>query len=77
MTASEQTAERDAEEDGADLGTLVDGLAPIEIGSYVRDLVQGMRRLTQRIDQRDVRFLDYLLAIVEEEARKVAENSYH
>ena len=30
-----------------------------------------------RIDQKDMRFLDYLLAVLESEARKIAEHSYH
>jgi hypothetical protein len=80
MTASEETAELDTEQEqteAEDVAALVEGLTPNEVGGYVREMVHGMRRLTQRLDQRDVRFLNYLLAIVEEEARKIADNSYH
>jgi hypothetical protein len=48
-----------------------------EVGCYVRDLAHGMRQITQSVDQKEIRFLDYLLAILEEEARKVADHSYH
>ena len=52
-------------------------LTATEVGTYVRDLAHGMRQITRRIDQKDVRFLDYLLAILEGEANKIAEHSYH
>ena len=73
MSTSGQTA---AEDDQDTIGTATD-LTATEIGGYVHDLAHGMRRITQRIDQKDVRFLDYLLAILEGEARKIAEHSYH
>ena len=73
MSTSEQTA---AADDQDTIETATD-LTATEIGGYVHDLAHGMRQITRRIDQKDVRFLDYLLAILEGEARKIAEHSYH
>ena len=73
MSTSEQTA---AGDDQDTIGTATD-LTATEVGCYVSDLAHGMRQITQCIDQKDVRFLDYLLAILEGEARKIAEHSYH
>ena len=58
-------------------GALEDDLATTDIATYVLDLVRGLRRITQNADQKDVRFLDYLLAIAEGEAAKLAERLYH
>jgi hypothetical protein len=74
MPTTEQTARQDEDRDSS-LATA--DLTALEVGCYVRDLAHGMRQITQRIDQKDVRFLDYLLAIVESEAGKIAEHSYH
>ncbi len=52
-------------------------LAATDIATYVLDLVRGLRQITQAADQKDVRFLDYLLAITEVEAGKLAERHYH
>ncbi len=68
-------AERSPQQDEPDTTAL--DLTAADIGGYVRDMAHGMREITQRIDQKEVRFLDYLLAILEEEARKIAEHSYH
>jgi hypothetical protein len=73
MAISERTTKRTNQDT---MATTTD-LTATEIGCYVRDLAHGMRQITLRADQKDVRFLDYLLAIVEEEARKIAEHSYH
>ncbi len=73
MSASERTTELD---DQDTILTAAD-LTPKEVGCYVRDLAHGMRQITQHRDQNDVRFLDYLLAILESEAGKLAEHSYH
>lgn len=74
MATSEQTA---IQEEDRDSSLATADLTATEIGCYVRDLAHGMRQITQRLDQKDVRFLDYLLAIVEGEAGKIAEHSYH
>jgi hypothetical protein len=73
MSTSEPTIGQD-DQDAAAIAT--DPTAT-EIGCYVRDLAHGMRQITRRVDQKEIRFLDYLLAILEGEARKVAEHSYH
>ena len=48
-----------------------------EVASYVCDYVRGIRALTRDARQRDVRFLDYLLAMAETEAEKLAGSTYH
>ena len=73
MTTTEYIAEPDEHEAIA----ITTKLTATDIGSYVRDLAHGMRQVTGRIDQQEIRFLDYLLAILESEAGKVAEHSYH
>ncbi len=72
MAISEQTVP-----DDQDAITLAADLTTTEVGSYVRDLAHGMRQITRRIDQKDICFLDYLLAVLESEANKIAEHSYH
>jgi hypothetical protein len=52
-------------------------IAATDIATYVLDLVRGLRQITHSADQKDVRFLDYLLAITEVEAGKLAERHYH
>ncbi len=73
MSTSEHTTRPDEPDT---IATPTD-LTATEVGCYVRDLAHGMRHVTQRVDQKEVRFLDYLLAILEEEARKIGEHSYH
>jgi hypothetical protein len=48
-----------------------------DVASYVADLVHGLRHMVQQCGGRDLRLLDYMLAITEEEAKKVASNVYH
>ncbi len=74
MPISERTTKQDELEEKIAVTT---DLTATEIGCYVHDLAHGMRQIAQRLDQKEIRFLDYLLAILEEEARKIAENSYH
>ena len=73
MSAYEQPTEPDDQ----DLIATATDLTATEVGCYVRDLAHGMRQITQRVDQKEIRFLDYLLAVLEGEARKIAEHSYH
>jgi hypothetical protein len=49
----------------------------VEIAGYVADTVKGIRRLTKRTGRRDLAFLDYLLALAEQEAEGLASNVYH
>lgn len=56
------------------------GVSPpgtVEIAGYVSDTVKGIRRLTKRTGSRDLAFLDYLLALAEQEAESLASNVYH
>ncbi len=71
------TSERATRQNEQDTVAVATDLTATEVGCYVRDLAHGMRQLTQRIDHKEIRFLDYLLAILEEESRKIAEHSYH
>ena len=48
-----------------------------EMAEYVSDITRGVRRLTTNSRHRDLLFLDYLLAIVEDEAAKLTAHSYH
>jgi len=73
MPPSEHATARD----GHDAIETTSDLAATEVGCYVRDLAHGMRQVTRRVDQQEVRFLDYLLAILESEAGKIAAHSYH
>lgn len=74
MAITGQPATRDEDRDSSPATA---DLTATEVGCYVRDLAHGMRQITQRVDQKDIRFLDYLLAIVEGEAGKIADHSYH
>ena len=71
------TSERTIRPDEQDTIAIATDLTATEVGCYVRDLAHGMRQITQHIDHKEIRFLDYLLAILEEESRKIAEHSYH
>ena len=59
MSVSEPTTRRDDQ----DTIAAATELTATEVGCYVRDLAHGMRQITQRVDQQEIRFLDYLLAI--------------
>lgn len=48
-----------------------------EIAGYVTDSLKGIRRLTKRTGRKDLAFLDYLLALAEQEADSLASNVYH
>ncbi len=49
----------------------------VEVSSYVRDMIGGLRGLTRRSTQKDLAVLDHLLAMAEEEASKLATHVYH
>jgi len=49
--------------------------APQEIAAYIKDMSEALRQLTRR--GRDLAFLDYLLAMVSEEAKHVASHQNH
>ena len=49
--------------------------APQEVGAYVKEISDALRKLTKR--GRDLAFLDYLLAMVSEEAKNVASHQSH
>ncbi len=46
-----------------------------ETAGYLLDLVRGLRQLTGQT--KDLQFLDYLLAVAEEEAQQVSSRQYH
>jgi hypothetical protein len=48
-----------------------------EIAGFVADSLKGIRRLTKRTGRKDLAFLDYLLALAEQEADSMASNVYH
>ena len=48
-----------------------------EVSTYVVEMTRGMRQLTRGSRQKDLVFLDYLLAIVEQEATSLTSNVYH
>jgi hypothetical protein len=45
--------------------------------SYIAEIANGLRQLTKESGRRDLKFLDYLLAMVEEEAAMLASRSLH
>ena len=49
----------------------------VEISQYALDIICGVRRLTRSAEGRDLKFLDYLLAMAEDEASKLSSRSYH
>ena len=49
----------------------------IELATYVGELLKGVRQLTRQTGQKDLAFLDYLLAMAEEESGCLAANVYH
>lgn len=49
-----------------------------EVSAYVSEIVRGVRRLTRRPNSnKDLEFLDRLLAMAEHEADTLAANVYH
>ena len=48
-----------------------------EVASYVCNHLRGVRALTREVRQRDIRFLDYLLAMAETEAGRLADTTCH
>jgi hypothetical protein len=52
--------------------------ATADVASYVADMVKGLREVTGGAGaRRDLGFLDYLLAMAEDEATKLCSNVYH
>ena len=49
----------------------------VELAIYVGELLKGVRQLTRQTEQKDLAFLDYLLAMAEEESGCLAANIYH
>lgn len=58
-----------------DAGDLA-GPTTSEVSSYVRDLLKSIRSLTKPSNRRDFEFLDYLLAMAEDEASALAARTY-
>ena len=48
-----------------------------DVSSYIADMIKGLRELTRKPDGREMAFLDYLLAMAEDEACKLGSNVYH
>jgi len=53
----------------------LENLPSNEIGSYVHELARGVRRFTRSRKRSELRFLDHLLELVEQEAQRVAEET--
>jgi len=53
------------------------GNPTVELATYVGELLKGVRQLTRQTGQKDLAFLDYLLAMAEEESGCLAANVYH
>lgn len=49
----------------------------VEVATYVGELVKSVRQITRVAGQKDLAFLDYLLAMAEEESGCLAANVYH
>jgi hypothetical protein len=49
----------------------------VELAAYVGELLRGVRQLTRHAGQKDLAFLDYLLAMAEEESGCLTANVYH
>lgn len=49
----------------------------VEIASYVEEMMKGLRQVTRNKDRRDFKFLNYLLALAEQEAATLSSRSYH
>jgi hypothetical protein len=48
-----------------------------DVASYALSILQGVRRVTRQSGNKDLTFLDYLLAIAEDEASNLASRIYH
>jgi hypothetical protein len=57
--------------------TATGGDRTVELAAYVGELLRGVRQLTRQAGQKDLAFLDYLLAMAEEESGCLAANVYH
>ncbi len=49
----------------------------MDVAMQVLEAAKGLRQMTRLAGQRDLAFLDYLLAMAEDEASKLAERAYH
>jgi hypothetical protein len=49
----------------------------VELAIYVGELLKGVRQLTRQAGRKDLAFLDYLLAMAEEESGCLAAHVYH
>ena len=49
----------------------------VELAAYVGELLKSVRQLTRQAGQKDLAFLDYLLAMAEEESGCLAAHVYH
>ena len=49
----------------------------LHISSYVHTMLKGIRELTRQSGQKDLKYLDYLLAVAEDEASNLASKPYH
>ena len=49
-----------------------DAASPMDVATYVLEAAKGLRRITRQSAHRDLAFLDYLLAMAEDEASKLA-----
>ena len=59
------------------VATATEGNPPVELATSVGELLKGVRQLTRQTGQKDLAFLDYLLAMAEEESGCLAANVYH
>jgi hypothetical protein len=48
-----------------------------DVATYALSLVRGLRQLTRQADSKDLEFLNYLLAIAEDEAANLSSRVYH
>lgn len=51
--------------------------ATIEISCYVLEIINGLRRVTKGAGPKDIVFLDYLLAMAEDEASRLSSCAFH
>lgn len=49
----------------------------LEVANYVLEAAKGLRNVTRLAGRRDLAFLDYLLAMAEDEATNLAARAYH
>ena len=48
-----------------------------ETALYVHSALSELRKLTRLSDKKDLKFLDYLLAVAQDESQKLASHVYH